>query len=242
MGRAVIKRFHFLIFKDQRLWFRALLYLQMTNLLCLQRRNLLSLQKRNRLCLQKTNLLCLETRNLIVCSLPRHPPDIVDTGGRFAAAPVWTMRWGHLGRLQISCLQTQQVCLLQTQETLQRRFCHWKTLQRRIMPPANPPTPDFATGRPSNAGFCYWQTLQRLVLPLGNPPTLDCATRTRLNAGFGPGKNHSDCFRFGGRGLGHPCESPLGNLCTVRVAPQIWYPDLAFLGPQNWKFGLMVCP
>ena len=71
-----------------------------------------------------------------------------------------TQQMSRLQTQQISCLQTQQVCLLQTQEALQRRgfatgkpskarFCHWKTLQRRILPPENLPTPGFGFGKTS---------------------------------------------------------------------------------------------
>ena len=75
-------------------------------------------------------------------------------------------------------------------------------------------------------------------MPPENPPTPAeySATGKPLNAGFWLGKNLSDCFRsggrgrgLGGRGLGHPCESPLGNLATVRVA----HPGLV-LGCQIW--------
>ena len=73
-----------------------------TYLLCLQKAHLLCLNTGNLLSLQTRDMLCLQTS-------ARH---CGNRGGRFAAAPVRTMKCGCLGRLQISSLQTQQVRLL----------------------------------------------------------------------------------------------------------------------------------
>ena len=48
----------------------------------------------------------------VICGLPAHPLGIVCTG---AAAKVWAMKTGCLGRPQMSCLLTQQMSCLLTQ-------------------------------------------------------------------------------------------------------------------------------
>ena len=66
------------------------------------------------MCLQTRHLLCQQTRHLWSprTSL-RHWQH---RGGRFAAAPVWAMKRGCLGRPQMSCLLTQQMSCLLTQQ------------------------------------------------------------------------------------------------------------------------------
>ena len=74
---------------------------------CLQARHLLCLQTRHLLCQQTRYLLCQQTRHLWSpkTSLLHCP----HRGGREAAAPVWPMPTGCLGRPQMSCLLTQQM-------------------------------------------------------------------------------------------------------------------------------------
>ena len=89
-------------------------------------------QTRHLLCPQPRNLLCQQTRHLLCQQTspktsPRRSPD---RGGRFAAAPVWRMWGGCLGRClltqQMSCLLTQQMSWLQTQQMscLQTHLCN----------------------------------------------------------------------------------------------------------------------
>ena len=97
---------------------------EITILDCLQTRHALCLQASHLLCLQPRHLLCQQTRDLQ--SAKTSPGHCGHRGGRFAAAPVWAMRRGCLGRLQISCLlQTQQMSCLQTQ--------HMSCLQTRLL-------------------------------------------------------------------------------------------------------------
>ena len=70
------------------------------NLDCLQARHVLCLQARHPLCLQPRHLLCQQTRDLQ--SAKTSPPHCQPRGS--------------LGRLQISCLLTQQMSSLQTQQ------------------------------------------------------------------------------------------------------------------------------
>ena len=56
--------------------------------------------------------------------------------------------------------------------------------------PCRPPTPGFATGKPSNAGFCHRKTLQRRVLPPEKPPTPGLCRRKTLQ------RRGSDCTRI----------------------------------------------
>ena len=97
--------------------------------MCLQTRHLLCLQPRHLLCQQTRHLLCQQTSPK---TSPRRSPD---RGGRFAAAPVWRMWGGCLGRClltqQMSCLLTQQMSWLQTQQMscLQTHLCN---LARRL--------------------------------------------------------------------------------------------------------------
>ena len=74
------------------------------NLLCLQTRHLLCQQTRHVLCQQKRHLLC---QLISPKTSPRQSPN---RGGRFAAAPVWRLWRGCLGR----CLLTQQMSYLLT--------------------------------------------------------------------------------------------------------------------------------
>ena len=81
---------------------------------CPQAGHVLCLQARYLLYLQPGHLLRQQTRDLQ--SAKTSPGHCRRRGGRFAAAPVWTMRRECLGRLQISCLLTQQMSWLQTRE------------------------------------------------------------------------------------------------------------------------------
>ena len=119
------------------------------------------------------------------------------------------------------------------QEPSRDPFCQRKALQPRILPPENLSAPGFGLGKgPLTAADLEAEAFS----PPEIPPTPSSATGKPLNAGFWLGKNLSDCFRsggrgrrLGGRGLVHPCESPLGNLATVRVA----HPGLVS-GCQIW--------
>ena len=82
----------------------------------------------------------------------------------------------------------------------------FQTLQRRVLPLENPPTPGFATGKPPTPGFGVGKSLA----PGGAAQVLTAP-------------------ESGGRGLGQPCASPLGNSGTVRVAP----PEFAFFETQK---------
>ena len=93
--------------------------------MCLQTRHLLCLQPRHLLCQQTRHLLCQQTSPK---TSPRRSPD---RGGRFAAAPVWAMKRGCLGRLQISCLLTQHMSWLQTQQMSCLQTQHMSCLQTR---------------------------------------------------------------------------------------------------------------
>ena len=83
--------------------------LGLSNNYCITR---VCLQTRHLLCLQPRHLLCLQPRDLQ--SAKTSPGHCGHRGGRFAAAPAWTMERGCLGRLQISCPLTQQMSGLQT--------------------------------------------------------------------------------------------------------------------------------
>jgi len=106
---------------------------------------------------------------------------------------------------------------------------HWKTFQHHA----------FATGKPSGAWLCHWKTLQRRIMPAENLSTpgfglgktyltasdLEAEALGHLFLDFlGPAYLALDQLGLdylglvGGKGLGHPCERPLGNLDTVRVA------------------------
>ena len=78
---------------ETRLW-------HFRNMMCLQTRHLLCLQTRHLLCQQTRHLLCQQTRHL--WSPKTSPRHWLHRGGRFAAAPVWAMKRGCLGRPQMS--------------------------------------------------------------------------------------------------------------------------------------------
>ena len=62
-------------------------------------------------CVSRQDICCVSRQD--ICGLPRHPLGIGYTG---AAATVWAMKRGCLGRPQMSCLLTQQMsCLLPQQ-------------------------------------------------------------------------------------------------------------------------------
>ena len=111
-------------------------------LMCLQTRHLLCLQTRHLLCQQTRHLLCQQTRHL--WSPKTSPRHWLHRGGRFAAAPVWAMKRGCLGRPQMSCLLAQQMSCLLTQQMSRLQTQQMSYLQ----------TQDFRPVAPSGGGCC----------------------------------------------------------------------------------------
>ena len=91
--------------------------------MCLQTRHLLCLQPRHLLCQQTRHLLCQQTSPK---TSPRRSPD---RGGRFAAAPVWRMWGGCLGRCFLS--DTADVLSADTTDVLPADTTH-------VLPADNP--------------------------------------------------------------------------------------------------------
>ena len=121
---------------------------------CLQKEaEVLCLQTRHLLCLQTRHLLCQQTRHL--WSPKTSPRHWLHRGGRFAAAPVWAMKRGCLGRPQMSCLLTQEMSCLLTQQI----FC----LQTRQVDYLHPVRLGVQSGDP----LANLQSLgSRVVIPL----------------------------------------------------------------------------
>ena len=78
----------------------------------------------------------------------------------------------------------------------------------------------FATGKPSSAGFATGKSAY-------------AGFWRRKNLGAGGAAQDLTAPESGGRGLGQPCASPLGNCSTVRLAPPEFFVSEIQKQPQN---------